>query len=243
MDITKFSYSAAQLEGMGPDNLSLALLLGLFLNEANWLQKLLLISTLDESGGEPERRARMSLSLMLTKILAAKMLEGWKNLTTGKAGRTLDSLALPAEAHELRKELTPMLAKKTIIYEVRNLHGGHYPASLSLEKLKGISEADLVLFMTPYAGDTLSTISGLAAASSMTSIAPARELHESMDKILGEIVKALGLYCQFMHAALAELLAEKIQGQPATEAIPNDDAPAYGSIRLPFFAVAPPHTS
>lgn len=77
MEITRINYTAEQLEGLGPDNLSAVLLLGLLLNEANWLQKLTLISTLDESGGEPEHRARMSLSMMLTKLLATKMHEGW----------------------------------------------------------------------------------------------------------------------------------------------------------------------
>jgi hypothetical protein len=88
MDISKISYSAAQLEGMGPQNLSAALLLGLFLNEVNWLQKLLLITTMDESGNEAEHQARLSLSLMLSKLLATKMHAGWMAMTTGTVKQT-----------------------------------------------------------------------------------------------------------------------------------------------------------
>lgn len=149
-EINKISYTMAQLESMGPENLSLALLLGLFLNEANWLQKLLLIATLDEDGNDPEQRARLSLSLMLAKILAAKIHGGWMRMTQGVHGQTLISLDLPPIAKEARTKLEALLAKNSIIHEVRNQHVGHYPVDLSLERLKGINEADLVMFMTNY---------------------------------------------------------------------------------------------
>lgn len=235
MDITRINYTAAQLESAGADNLSALLLIGLFLNEANWLQKLLLISTMDEPDTEPEHRAHLSLSLMLAKLIAAKMLEGWLRMTSNPMKRTLDALALPKDVLELRAKLEPLLVKDSIIYKVRNFHGGHYPTKLSLDRLPGINPGDVVLFMTPYSGDTISTISELAAAAELANIAPAPMLHESVDEILKQTVGALGLYCSFMHGVLAELLCEKVQGKPSHEELPND-APPLDSVKLRFFA-------
>lgn len=159
-------------------------------------------------------------------------------MNTDPMKRTLDALSLPPDVLEHRAKLQELLAKDSIIHKVRSLHGGHYATKLSLEGLPGINPADIVMFMTPWSGDTLSTISELSAASSLAAIAPAPQLHESVDRILREIVNAVRFYCEFMHGVLAELLGEKVQGRPSHEELPNN-APPLDDVRLPFFAAAP----
>jgi hypothetical protein len=86
--IHKFSFPVSTLEALPKDQLSAFLLLGLFLNEANWLQNLILFSTLDQSGSEPEKKGRLALSLMLSKMPAAKIYQGWWRMQGNPMKRT-----------------------------------------------------------------------------------------------------------------------------------------------------------
>lgn len=147
--IHKFSFPVSALEVLPKEQLSTFLLLGLFLNEANWLQKLLLVSTLDRSGNEAEEKARLALSLMLSKGLAAKIHQGWCRMQGNPMRATLIALPLSTQADQLHQELAPMLAKGSIIHSVRNCHAFHYPTRLSLDGLPGIAQADVAIYATP----------------------------------------------------------------------------------------------
>jgi hypothetical protein len=137
---------------------------------------------MDTTGSEAEHKARLSLSLMLAKLLAMKTHGGWMHMTAGATKTVLNGMPFPAEVHERRKQMEPLFAKGSIIHQVRNWHGGHYPPGLSLKGLEGIAQSDVAFFMTPYSGDTIATISELSAASSLANIAAAGQLHESIDR-------------------------------------------------------------
>jgi hypothetical protein len=74
MNITRLSYTRKDLDALPEPHISTFLLVGHFLNEANWLRKLISISVLDQSGNEPEEKA---LTLMLTNLSAGKIHAGW----------------------------------------------------------------------------------------------------------------------------------------------------------------------
>ena len=140
MDIHKFSFPTSVLTALPRDQLSALLLLGLFLNEANWLQNILLISTLDQSGHEAEEKARLALSLMTAKLLAAKIHEGWNRLSHDPLKITLDGLPKSPGVEELRALLAQKLAKNSLMHQVRLGHAAHYLTSLSLDGLPNLAQ-------------------------------------------------------------------------------------------------------
>lgn len=238
MQIHKVTYPVAVLQAMPKAHLSAFLLIGHFLNEANWLQKLLLYGTQDESGNEPERHARLALSLMLSKVFATKIHEGWLKLTHGELGTTLAALTLSEKMQAVRAELEVRLQPGSILHSIRRLHGAHYPSSLSLDGLPGISQSDVALFLTPHAGDTLSLISELSATADMNSIVGTAPVGESLGKILDEIISTSGLYSDFLHATLVALTDLSLSIAPTTEIIGNLDATPLADVRLRFFVTS-----
>lgn len=239
MQIHKFTYPNSVLDALPKEQLSAFLLLGLFLNEANWLQKLLLISTLDETGNEAEKQARLALSLMLSKLLAAKIHEGWNRI---RCNPLKDALPSNDKTQQIRSQLEQRLAKDSVIHKVRAQHAFHYPNTLSLNGLPAISQSDVALFMTHHSGDTLSLISELSAAAGLMAIGNASTVAEALDGVLKEVVAVAGIYCEYLSETLANFVGEVIQSSAAADVIDNDDAPTLDLVRLRFFA-APPASS
>src|SRR5580704_15645275 len=90
------------------DRRSAFLLLGLFLNETNWLIRLLakadqgLPATTNQTHLAPEEEAAESLVGLLVPILAGKVFEGWERLTErkGTPNSILDRLPLSPKTIE-----------------------------------------------------------------------------------------------------------------------------------------------
>ena len=70
-EIKKMTLPVTALEAMQPEHRSALLMLGVFLNEANWLRKLLVGATLGISDS-PEGQASFSLTALMATTLAGK---------------------------------------------------------------------------------------------------------------------------------------------------------------------------
>jgi len=242
MDIHKFSFPSAVLTALPKDQLSAFLLLGLFLNEANWLQKILLVSTLDQTGHEAEEKARLALSLMTAKLLAAKIHEGWNRLSHDPLKATLDNLPQSPRIKELRDLLAQQLAKNSLMHQVRLGHAAHYPTALSLDGLPHLTQSEAALYMTEHAGDVFSLISELSAVAEMKAIGRSEDIGVALGNIIDELVEVAGNYCEFLAAMLTGCFTHAISSKPAQEIISNSDAPPLDEIRLRFFAQPPAPT-
>lgn len=239
MQIHKITFPPSALIALPPDQLSAFLLLGHFLTEANWLQKLLLYASQDESGNVAEKHARMALSLMVSKIFAAKIHEGWNRLRTGNLRVTIDALALPDEIAALSQQLSERLAENSLIHKVRRSLAFHYPTELSLADLPGVAQSDVALYMTQHAGDTLSLISELSAAAQLNAITGVDHVGRSLDSFLKEVIAVSGLYSDFLHGTLAAMTDRFLPQGVAEANIENGDGPRLEDVRVRFFAIPP----
>ena len=139
-------------------------MLGLFLNEANWLRKLLVGAVLGISDG-PEGQASFSLTALVATTLAGKIYEGSDRIGTGWLNDALRDVDLPGNLVPLRDELTTALSAKTMV-RIRNNIAFHYPnRPLDFNKLtQHIDDSDATILIAPdeYGGDVLSNLSTLA---------------------------------------------------------------------------------
>lgn len=239
MKITKLTFPPERLAALPPAQLSALLLLGHFLTEANWLQKLLWLGTQDSAGHKAERDARLAFNLMITKLFAAKIHEGWNRLRTGPLSDTIVGLPLSESTRLHREQLASRLDAGSILHRIRAWHAFHYPTNLSLEGLPNIDQSDLALYLTPHSGDTLSVMSTLSAAAAMNEIGGDPALEIAIGRILDEVLAVAGIYSDFLHGALIALIEAAALEDPFEQVINDPVAPRFEDLSLRYFSVLP----
>ena len=124
--IKKLNLPITTLRSMSEDHRYAILLLGLFLNEVNWLRKLLVRAVLGITDGpEPDGQANFGLTALIATTLVGKIHEGWDRIATGRLGKILDMVLLPPELGKVRQEIDAAL--KGRLMQVRSRRPGWWP--------------------------------------------------------------------------------------------------------------------
>lgn len=239
MQIHKITFPPNALRSLAPDRLSAFLLLGHFVTEANWLQKLLLYATQQQTNNDAEKSSRLILALLMTKALATRLHEGWARLRNGELATVLSGLVLSERAMAAEAQLLVMLQKDSVIHRLRRTVGAHYPTSLSMVGLPNIHQSDVSLYMTRHAGDTISMISELAVVAEFNEIAGKSRVGEALGVVVDTIIRATGLYSDYLHGALIALIDASPGLEPVDEAIQNAEAIPLLEAKLRFFVTPP----
>lgn len=233
--IYKMQLTLEALRHLPKDRSSALLRVGLFLNELNWLQRLLLIARNPAGAGEAEDRATLALTLMVTKLLAGKIFEGWLKLN-GELKIDVDALA--DDVRDQREALEDCLVKDSLLYKLRNLHAFHYSAQISLADLESLPVADeeLAIYVTESQGHTLFHISELAAIGQFMHLTGKHDGREALEMVLDEVIKATMLYGDYLYSVLLYLLGEDLLASLQQHELPHDavDSKAVGP-RISFF--------
>jgi hypothetical protein len=231
---------------------SAILLLGLFLNETNWLMKLLAKAAqgLPKEAGQhqltPEQEAAEDLAALFATTLVGKVWEGWDRLRDSKGIPVcmLDSLPVSPDAEKLRADFEQKLSTK-LFAKIRNNAGFHYnPELIHVDRLTGLlTNLDTHFFVHPEGavGFTLSRLSTLAILEAIVGDVGATDRAEAFTKRIHEILDTTGTYSQFVSGLLIDLIKKEFPPLKY-ERIEIEDAPTIdddaGSIR---FFVHPPN--
>lgn len=239
LTIRKVTLPVAALRSLTAEQRSAILLLGLFVNEANWLRKLLVAATVS-IGDDPEGQANFALTVQLATTLAAKIHEGWNKVRASDLAKTINTVGLPKELAALRKSINLALATPTI-KTIRNSYSFHYPAALDFGKLTSIDDADAVLYVTDKAfnGDVFSLLSTIVALEPLLAIDAAEDWRVALEGVWNEVTNVAGLYCFFLAEILALLISEWLSGKIELATIFQSHAPDASDLALHFF-VHPP---
>lgn len=238
--LKKMVLPVTALQEMQVEHRSALLLLGLFLNEANWLRKLLVKAVLGISD-TPEGQANFALTALLATTLAGKIHEGWDRITAGPLHDALEGIDLPEALQPLRKELTAALSEKTFL-RIRNNIAFHYPKRrLDFKKLtQHLEDSDAIIYMAPegYGGDVLSHLSTLAGIEPLLAINKDPDYRIALQSVWNEVTHVTGIYCQFVSEVIASLILKFIPNI-SVEDVTIPDAPEADEGSLRFF-VHPP---
>jgi hypothetical protein len=238
--IKKMKLPARSIRAMTADHRYALLLLGLFLNEANWLRKLLVKAALAISD-DPDGRANFALTALLATTLAGKIHEAWNLITEGKLCKVLDQIGLPGELSELRKKITDQLSGEVFL-RIRNNIAFHYPKrKLDFAKLAShLDDSDTVIYMAPegYAGDVLSQISTLAGIEPLLALYPDADYRVSLKGVWEEVTEVTGLYCVFVCEAVATIILKSVPDLSVEDIMIPDASEADADP--PRFFVHPP---
>jgi hypothetical protein len=227
---------------MSEDHRYAILLLGLFLNDANWLRKLLVRAVLGITGTpEPDGQANFGLTALIATTLVGKIHEGWDRIATGRLGKILDTVLLPSELAKLRQEIDAALNGKTFL-RIRNNIAFHYPdRKFDFQKLAAhLDDTDAVIYMAPegYQGDVFSQIASLAGIEPLVALNADQDYRVALKAVWEEVTRVTGLYCIFVNEAMASVLMKSVPRMTYDD-VEIPDAPEADEGSLRFF-VHPP---
>src|ERR1700674_5377803 len=118
--IRQATFPAHVLLGLPAEERSAILLLGLFLNDVNWLRKLLARAVM-AIGDDPDGQANFALTTLLATTLAVKIHEGWNRIHNGTLTPVVNKLQLNDGLRALQAKLLSMLGKDTLLHRIRRI--------------------------------------------------------------------------------------------------------------------------
>jgi hypothetical protein len=241
LNIEKLTIPVAAIHAMAANQRSALLLLGLFLNEVNWLRKLLARAVPSATSDEPEGQANFALTVLLATTLVGKVHEGWDRITEGKLCNTIDKLPLTDELKALKNNITDRLSGKVFL-RIRNSIAFHYPKrGLDLSKFRDhISDSDTTIYMShqAYIGDLLSHISTLAGIEPLLALNPGSD-YRSLESVWKEVLDVTEMYAEFVTSTMVLVITSCIPSYSA-ETITIANVPELQDDIMRFF-VHPPN--
>jgi hypothetical protein len=239
-EVKKLTLPVADLRAMPGDHQYALMLLGLLLNEANWLRKLLVKSALGITE-DPNGQANFGLTVLMATTLVGKVHEGWLRITEGRLSKILDRIVMTPELAQLRKEIDDRLKGKAFL-KIRNGLAFHYPdRKFEFKKLADeLGDTDTVIYMVPegYQGDVFSQISHLAGLEPLLALNADPDYRVALQAVWEEITEITGFYCLFVSEMMGRLLATTLPALRIEDII-IPDAPEADEDPLKFF-VHPP---
>jgi len=238
--LKKMTLPVEELEAMKPEHRSALLMLGLFLNEGNWLRKILVGAVLGISDS-PEGQASFSLTVLMATTLAGKIFEGWNRIQKGWLHDALGDVELPVELTQLKEELAAALEIKTFV-RIRNNIAFHYPEKrLDFKFLsEHIEDSDATIFMSPqgYSGDILSHLSTLVGIEPLLAINTGKDYRAALASVWQEVADISGLYFRFVSELMAAFIMITVPNF-TIEDCTVADVPEADTASLRFFLYPP----
>jgi hypothetical protein len=190
------------------------LLLGLFLNESNWLRKILVRSA-NAITPTADGPANIALTLMLATIAAAKAHEGWNRICSGVLANTLASLPADEELEQTRIKASALLGKGCIAHVIRRGIAFHYPTSIDLGRLDKLDDIESYI-LSERGGNgalVLSHLATMALFDELIGVSPGQVWQERIRATFNDIVAAVAAYSDHVailhgHAIVAWLAPE-----------------------------------
>ncbi len=208
-------------------------------NEVNAMHKLILWSSDFGSENEAVSKGQVALSLLLTKVLAGKLKEGWLLLTHHFFGTSISKeyeASLSRKAKQALAELKRYFGKRNTIDIIRSNYAFHYSADETDRALLSVEE-DLDFYAHENGANTLYFFAELAANRALLDHLQLDDWMQAFEVLIGDVVRVGGLYLSVVEAILRELLTRHRSGvwQNGVEEIEIPTAPGFLDVRIPWF--------
>lgn len=98
-----------------------------------------------------------------------------------------------------------------------------------------MNDDELVMYMSENHGQNLFHLSELAAIATLPSLTGKRDAGESFEAVMQEVVKAAGLYSDYLYAVVIALLGDEVIEQLNPESLDAESASMAVAGRIMFF--------
>lgn len=244
MIIHKISIPKKKLEDMPERERALFFGLGHLANEINILQKHFLWC-IPKTDKEEEQWAALTQSLVLSKVLAGKLYEGWslieKSFFNSKLSKEYESRLSEDGATALNSLRQYFNQKKegNLISKVRNKFAFHYDIHEISKRFKTLSETnELSILLGQECGNSLYYASEIIMIHSLIEEIGTDDPQEAIDQLFDDITNVSRWQMDFIEAALAIVIdthmGETLEDLGAQK-IKIAASENLDSIRIPFF--------
>lgn len=242
-EILHFQLSRASLDQLPQDERILFLAICHFANELNVLHKITVGSLRGDSTLPAAEHAKIAQSLVLFRIMAGKLREGYKVLDQFYYGtqlsRVYDSL-LRDEARVALKEVRRYFKRgSTRISSIRNDFAFHYSPAVVGSALDGLStDLSLDLYLSDHHANCLYYFAEVAVASAMLGGIDEQAMRDLADEtalVARDFFRFISGYLAAFDDRHPDVMQEVASPTPPSP----ESLPAFEALEIPFFTKAP----
>ncbi len=210
-------------------------------NEAMWLQKLILASQQHETTNEILTGMQTYQALMLTRLLAGKLWEGWDLLNRSYFGAKLSrhyEQRLPTVGQEAIAALKKYFGKKGLMQDVRNNFAFHYSPERIRAILTDLEEPGLKIYLSEQSGNTFFQFSETIVNIAMLEGIQKGDYKAALDKLMNQVGDVARDFVTFCDAWIGLVLQEyfpEITDLDKLEKVTLSDLPKIEDIGLNYF--------
>lgn len=244
MKLAKINFSKAELLSIPKKDLEFFIQLMNFFNEANILQKLMVISgnsREEASKNEVIARSLSSQGLFFMRIQAGKLYEGWNMLNTHFFNnKTFSQEYNKKGSSQSKKSLSKLkesFGRGNLLKKIRNIYAFHYSKESSNNMIKQIenapdSEMFELYFSDEYGNCFLSLAHDLLNSSILEDIEPGN-WRKAMNDLFQEILDITKYFLDFLQDCIRVIFEKYLQNE--YEEIEILEPLSITDIKLPFF--------
>lgn len=240
-DLYVVPVTKAKLDSIPEDARVFFVHVGHLRNELMALQKLILASQQHEATNEILISMRTYQHLMLIKLLAGKLREGWELLTRLYFGAKLSlnyEQRLQMVGLEAIAALKKYFGKKGLMHDVRNNFAFHYSPEQIKLILADLEESDLKIYWSDQTGNRFyqfsETIANIAMLEGIYKGDYVAALHKLMDQVLA-VSRDFVTFCDAWIALVLQEYFPEIDSSDKLEKVTLSDLPKIEDIGLSYF--------
>jgi hypothetical protein len=241
--VYKVEIEAVWLSKLSVDEQSLLLLAGHFANEIAALIKLFAWCNNHHVQTELEQAAKNSQSLLLSRILTGKLLEGWELLRVGFFGTRVSSTyheRLDDPGRAALSRLKTYFNGPNAIRSIRVGHAFHYDFNaFKIAWESADRDEKLVFYLAHSYLNSFFQASDTIAMKSLLASVPSIDSAEAMERWIQDSTDIAGVFLEFisslMFVGMQRMLPDdfNVLNSPQIEI---SDAPSADEIAIPYFA-------
>jgi len=211
-------------------------------NEIMVIQELAWWNNNNRSGSDVRAAVNVSQGLILIRLLAGKVWEGWdlvgRAYFSTKVSQSIEA-KLSIKTRAALAELKTYFGKRNIIYMIRNQFAFHYSLPFLRDQLAKIEETDkLAIYLTKKNVNVFYEISEAIANSAMLDAVEKGNYYAAMRKLLTEVLDVAKKFISFSDGCLEYMvktfLLDSATG-PDWQKVELTDVPRRDELQIPFF--------
>jgi len=217
------------------------LMAGNLANDLHILQKLLIVSiNTAHDMGEPHGLPANGMSMLLVKLLAGRLYEGWNWLRSGANSHLGMRLALDktSEAWACYREITGYFGRDNLINALRQKIGFHSDVETMRQGYLLLAEQQMTELIAEQRGNTFYGSADITSLGALCHLVKEDDVARALGTIADEVARVANLFGDLVVHIAVQFCMDvlDIDAKKQLEQVLEIDAPRLDELRFPFFA-------
>ena len=230
-----------KLDGAPDEDRLTYLMAGNLANDLQILQKLMIVSIQTAAEmGHPHSEAANGSSMLLVKLLAGRLYEGWNWLRSPANSHLFKAFAQDksSDAWTCYREITGYFGRDNLINALRQKIGFHSDVDTMRQGYQLLADQPMIELLSDQRGNTFYASADIAALGALCHLADTDDVAVALGRIADEVGRVAGLFGDLV-VQIAMRFCIDILDIDAEDQLKNAieiDAPRLDALRMPFFS-------